>query len=68
MSEGKGTEAMQCSVVPMSSEEEATGKAYVHCTAWKKAYRGLLNQSFLDAWTLELSKERALRAFDASIV
>ena len=67
MSEGKGAEAMQCSIVPMSSEEEATGKAYVHCTAWKEAYRGLLNQSFLDSRKLEFSEERALAAFRAGV-
>ena len=40
---------MQVSIVPMTSEEEAKGKAYVHCTAWKEAYRGLLNQNYLNA-------------------
>ena len=56
---------MPVSIVPMTSAEEATGKAYVHCTAWKEAYRGLLNQSFLDAKTLELSEGMALTAFRA---
>ena len=58
---------MQFSIVPMISEEEAKGKAYVHCTAWKEAYRGLLNQGFLDARTLEFSEERALNAFRAGV-
>ncbi len=58
---------MQVSIVPMTSEEEAKGKAYVHCAAWKEAYRGLLNQGFLDARTLEFSEERALNAFRAGV-
>ena len=44
---------MRVSIVPMTSEEEARGKAYVYCTAWKEAYRGPLSQGFLDARTLE---------------
>lgn len=58
---------MRVSIVPMTSEEDAKGKAYVHCTAWKEAYRGLLNASFLDARTLEFSEERALNAFRAGV-
>ena len=58
---------MRVTIVPMTSEEEAKGKAYVHCTAWKEAYRGLLSQAFLDARTLGFSEERALRAFRAGV-
>lgn len=58
---------MPVSIAPMTSAEEAAGKAYVHCTAWKEAYRGLLNQSFLDARTLELSEGMALTAFRAGV-
>jgi len=58
---------MRITVAPMTSEEEAKGKAYVHCVAWKEAYRGLLSQDFLDARTLEFSEERALRAFRAGV-
>lgn len=58
---------MRVSIVPMTSEEEAMGKARVHCAAWKEAYRGLLSQDFLDARTLEFSEERALAAFHAGV-
>lgn len=58
---------MQIAIVPMTSEEEAAGKAYVHCMAWKEAYRGLIDQAFLDARTLAFSEERALRAFRAGV-
>ena len=63
----KEAKAVQVSIVPMTSEEEARGKAHVHCTAWKEAYRDLLDQDFLDARTLELSEERSLHAFHAGI-
>jgi ribosomal protein S18 acetylase RimI-like enzyme len=58
---------MQIEIVPMTSEEETKGKAYVHCMAWKEAYRGLLNQDFLDTRTLELSEGMALRAYHTGI-
>lgn len=54
---------MQTAIVPMTHEEETKGKAYVHCMAWKEAYRGILSQEFLDGRTLEFSEERSLRAF-----
>lgn len=58
---------MQIEIVPMASEDEAKGKAYVHCMAWKEAYRGLIDQAFLDARTLGFSEERALRAFRSGV-
>ena len=58
---------MQVAIVPMTREEEARGKAYVHCTAWKETYRGILSQSFLDGRTLAFSEERALRAFRSGV-
>ena len=58
---------MQIAIVPMTSEEEAKGKAYVHCRAWKEAYRGLIDQTFLDGRTLEFSEERALRSFRSGV-
>ena len=54
---------MQIKIVRMTSEDEAKGKAHVHHMAWKEAYRGLLNQTYLDKRTLELSESMALRAF-----
>ena len=51
----------------MTSEEETKGKAFVHCMAWKEAYRGLLSKEFLDARTLAFSEERSLAAFRAGM-
>ena len=58
---------MAISIVNMTSEEEARGKARVHWLAWKEAYHGLVDQAFLDARTYEFSEDRALRAFHAGI-
>lgn len=58
---------MAITVCPLTCEEDALGKARVHCAAWKEAYRGLLDQSFLDARTLAFSEERALWAYRADI-
>ena len=54
---------MSVDIVPMTSEDEVRGKAYVHFRAWKDAYRGLVDQGYLDARTLELSERFALKAF-----
>ncbi len=56
---------MSIEIVPMTREDEVRGKAYVHFRAWKDAYRGLVDQGFLDARTLELSEGSALKAFEA---
>ena len=58
---------MRISIVPMTSKEEALGKARVHYTAWKEAYRGLISQAFLDGRTLAFSEERALWAYQAGV-
>ena len=58
---------MSIEIVPMIREDEVRGKAHVHFRAWKDAYRGLVDQSFLDARTLELSEGFALKAFEAGL-
>ncbi|MBR3052527.1 MAG: GNAT family N-acetyltransferase, partial [Firmicutes bacterium] len=51
-------------IKPLETTEEIRGKAFVHCTAWKEAYAGIVDQSFLDGRTPELSESFAQRAFD----
>ena len=51
----------------LETDDEIRGKAYVHCQAWKEAYTGLIDQSFLDNRTLEMSQERAFRAFQDNV-
>ena len=47
----------------METVEEAKGQAYVHYTAWQETYAGLVDQTYLDAMSLETSERYALRAF-----
>jgi len=40
-------------VKKMETEDEITGKAYVHWKAWHEAYPGIVSQDYLDGLTLE---------------
>lgn len=47
--------------------DEINGKAFVHCQAWKEAYAGLIDQTFLDGRTVEMSRQRAKKAFNNGV-
>ncbi len=51
----------------LETDDEIKGKACVHYQAWKEAYAGLIDQSFLDSRTVEMSQERAFRAYRSGI-
>ena len=34
------------------TDEELCGRGYVHCTAWKEAYRGIVCDRYLDSMTV----------------
>lgn len=40
-------------IKPMESEDEINGKAYVHWKSWHETYPGLIDASYLEAFTLE---------------
>ncbi len=49
-------------VVPMQTEAEMLGKAYVHYQSWKETYRGLIDDDYLDhVMTLERCETIARR-------
>ena len=48
----------------LETEDEIKGKAFVHWKAWQETYTGLADQSFLDGRTLEMSEQRAFKAFE----
>ena len=50
------------------TEEEQRGRGYVHCTAWKEAYRGIVCDRYLDTMTVEATTARALQFPDNTIV
>ena len=52
----------------LETEAEIDGKAFVHCRAWKEAYDGLLDASFLAGRTVEFSRQRARKAFADGIL
>ena len=41
------------------TDEELCGRGYVHCTAWKEAYRGIVCDHYLDTMTGEATTARA---------
>ena len=55
-------------IKPLETEDEIFGKAYVHCQAWKEAYAGLIDQDFLDSRTVEMSEQRARKAFETGVL
>lgn len=59
---------MDITLKPMESDEEIEGKAFVHWATWQSAYRGLVSDAYLDAFTLEKSVAMARRWTDGIIV
>ena len=51
--------AMGIIIKPMETEDEARGKAFVHWKCWQVTYPGLVSQTYLEKFTLEVSEERA---------
>lgn len=55
-------------VKPMVSDSEIRGKAYVHWKAWQETYTGLVDQNYLDNFTLEKCTDIAFRWRDNILV
>ena len=52
----------------IETDEEIKGKAYVHWKAWHEAYPGLVNQDYLDNFTLEKCEKIAFSRRDNLII
>lgn len=52
---------LNITIKPMESENEIKGKAYVHWKGWHEAYSGIVNQAYLDNFTLEKCTKIAFR-------
>lgn len=50
---------MTITIKPMESSSEIEGKAYVHWKSWQEAYKGLIDQAYLDNLTLNKCIKRA---------
>lgn len=59
---------MSIYIKPMESDDEIRGKAYVHWKAWQEAYPGIVDQAYLDAFTLEKCTDIAFRWPDNLLV
>lgn len=55
-------------IVPMVSESEIDGKAYVHWKSWQETYPGLIDPSYLEDLTLEKCTKIAQRWKDNILV
>ena len=59
---------MGIEIKKMESDEEIKGKAYVHWKSWQDAYKGIVDQSYLDSMTLAKCEEIAFKWPDNLIV
>ena len=59
---------MSIEIKKMESDEEIRGKAYVHWKSWQEAYKGMVDQNYLDSLTLEKCEEMAFKWPDNLIV
>ena len=50
------------------TDEELCGRGYVHCTAWKEAYRGIVCDRYLDTMTVEATTARARQFPENTII
>lgn len=63
-------EKINDSIIIKSAEtdEELCGRGYVHCTAWKESYRGIVCDRYLDTMTTEATTARARNFPENTIV
>ncbi len=59
---------MECTIQPMETQAEIEGKAYVHWKSWQEAYKGLIDQAYLDSMTLEKCTSIAFKWRDNILV
>lgn len=59
---------MNIEIKKMQSDEEIKGKAYVHWKSWQDAYKGIVDQDYLDSMTLGKCEEIAFKWPDNLIV
>ena len=59
---------MSITIKKMETDDEIRGKAFVHWRAWHEAYPGLIDQKYLDAFTLEKCEKIAYGWTDGLIV
>lgn len=63
-----GEKDMEIIIKKMESFEEINGKAYVHWKSWQEAYKGIVNQEYLDRLTLDKCIEIAHKISNDTLV
>ena len=59
---------MRISVMPMQTEEDMDGKAYVHWKSWHETYTGIVDAEFLPDFSLEKCRGMARRWPDNTLL
>ena len=59
---------MSIVIKKMESDDEIQGKAYVHWKSWHEAYTGIIDQRYLDSFTLDQCRNTAYRWPDNIII
>lgn len=59
---------MNIVIKKIESDDEIKGKAYVHWKSWKEAYRGIVDQRYLDSLTLDKCEKIAYHWTDNIII
>lgn len=59
---------MSITIKRLETDSEIKGKAYAHWKSWQETYPGLVDQSFLDALTLEELESIAYRWIDDTLI
>ncbi len=59
---------MELTIKRVESEEEVKGKALVHWNSWREAYRGIVDQGYLDSLLLPDFEKRTYGAIDNTLI
>ncbi|MBO4868267.1 MAG: GNAT family N-acetyltransferase [Clostridia bacterium] len=59
---------MDIIIKKMETDDEIRGKGFVHYTSWQQAYRGIVDQGYLDSMSLQKCEEIAYRWLDNILV
>ena len=59
---------MNIIIKKMETDGEIRGKGFVHYTSWQQAYRGIVDQGYLDSMSLQKCEEIAYKWLDNILV
>ena len=59
---------MNIAIKDMKTDDEIKGKAYVHYKCWHDSYKGIIDDAYFDAMTLQKCEDTAFKWRDNIIV